>query len=1448
MHVLKHVERMERDGMLPAIVLNDWLSLNCPKYVLDRRSQTLIDEFKETMHAISADNTCTILNLLPQYVVKGGQFDEAAGKYPLYEQQVGKWMSLIVRMLRGPGEANRHINAKINDFKSLKKEGGGVAPEVLQRIQEARNFEIQLVKGLFDDVLAKGVNAPDIDLLVSGFILLRPQSISNMSDADLYRAYLKTQKLNYLADVVEGPPVSYTVQMEALRDGSIVFRHKFEEGRLFIRAKLNRASRRVHWKGLNKLFGYPNNPSRTARMKSLSELVWDVAGADRAGRFDYHRDHTNLALVNKVLSLVNINSWGSLVAGLLLYAMGTPSCIKLFDFLERQKSWKLTPTGFMDMLKLITTSTRRSSVLPDGTPVMMEEMCCDSYLNLMAGVAIGDIDVEKELANRLIERPPVVAVYDESFIAPIGKDHQAWVDHARRSLRDTWKSILPESFGQQSLKEFAMRRREKGTSGSDRSRKMLIDGRPVTNMTKKLALENYTVREICTWIYKKATEEGIICEKGNELGKNRALIPTPIDHYVLACFSLNGVEGAMHKKFGLNKGLKGLDPARLQDRIMRSCRMLEGHIMTCEDFADFNAQCAGSTESLLYMVQWEVAAEKNVHPDVLDAIKWHAKSHVNKYITVKGKRVRIYQGLFSGTFATDIGNTLHNITIEEVNYNSLVEVFPWLAELVWGSDLEKGLSKDYPHVDHCAQGDDVFNCTHRLLAPFAHQHKVNSDWILQPTKLKAGKEAEFLRTFITGSSITGFSSRSIASLNTRDPEAREISSVEARVSAKLRLLDVCSRRGVSDPAVRFLARSLIDQGRRVSFGRKDRAGVTVPLTALQGHPLDGGWGVVGPGQAYSVMPRGLDPWRSYLLNLRQVELTSDNAAIHDWVVAVSEELGSMAWDVPRTEMILEDELKQAAIDNKLGKDIIRQLKVVASTFLAAYDKVRGNAVAKCAAWMTLMPGRDRAVYVPPTSRQAGRLSDLLLKWSEVERCVDPTMPPFRSSYCIFSDTLLRLMVSSRTCELDGWSYNPWRHLNLDVPVRRIYPWMQRNQRRQAEMNGKARADELMALYALGGVVKWPQLLSPEEVEEFRVHLGTVELGAHEVSGGGYRIRGVSHAVSLIDMSTYGRRVVERRSSGAGVNDWLIEVASRLNIQQYCMGRPAMFRPLPCDLFLTLLPILTDDERVLRYVASFRRPGQAPEIEEAMMLATVVVAALADVRFTGLFRGNNFDHSLLLFQTQLRENLLCSKPVNITGLELMYDWLHVVQSVPGALGALRCTCAAQESSSLRGWEAELSEVYSGVLSAEWSGQRPPIHTSVMRMITSTPFKSLSQVAVAFHLSQRDAFIWCMKNSKVPGASTNGFYQGVLRADETGGGNLLGLLLDSGGYPCSGTGRFLTPTISKYLHQMAVTNYLQDRVEGAARCGVCSEANEALVRMHASVFITGFSARVLNTQRN
>ncbi|QVT76732.1 RdRp [Bemisia tabaci toti-like virus 1] len=480
-------------------------------------------------------------------------------------------------------------------------------------------------------------------------------------------------------------------------------------------------------------------------------------------------------------------------------------------------------------LKDLSTGLKRCSTLPDGTPVSDNLVAKFMYWELACGRALMLSDWHQEYLDRCTttyhitthlpsNKPPR---WREEVTGHVEEDPRFY-ELLTNYMVQLLNIVIPTRIRKETFKAFLLRRSEWMTSGSSSGEAVTINGKryPVNKRGWSETLDvNYYAQLLYT---SEPIEEATASEK-MESGKARAIYGTKPLHYVISSYATDKFEERLRLVQGLEKGVSGLEG--LVREIKRASLSSSEHHLTMLDFANFNIQHSPRSQAVLHEVCHRLGPEHHAPIDWLQAHLWLAKSKYNMWVELPGTdgstqrtRVRVVQGLFSGTKTTDLTNTALNWCYVRVAKQLVAEQYA-LHPL--------GL-----YTVH--QGDDIWLSNLLVVWSAILFYTMNSmGFVFAPTKQMIGlHRGEYLRVLSTHGQAIGYLARSIVNMLIKPVQQAMPLTPNENLSSTNTALGTLSRRGLPFVSLVALHFDLSRHWRKLRAFPGDPTAIALPLKVV----------------------------------------------------------------------------------------------------------------------------------------------------------------------------------------------------------------------------------------------------------------------------------------------------------------------------------------------------------------------------------------------------------------------------------------------------------------------------------------------------------------------------------------------------------------------------------------------------------------------------------------
>lgn len=802
--ILIDVIRLEHAGILPAFLLNEWLSINAPTFKLDT---------DELLISLSCDLGVDLgsyrrneIDALPSWVRSPKLY--SVGLVWADSHECYAFIEDALRMRYDMSPTNKEVKTRYKKYKG-----------------EPINKDYQYVRYI------QGEGAIHPNLVITG----------NGGNVEGERLTLTARAAVPRPSVVwNQPPVIY-------KRGNVTTHIFRRDNNLYPFVQIEQSGsnvQRIHYKSLDDVFDFANLMNQKRNNVYVSNFVFNAINNDKFKGTEFVVNGQTMGrrgIMNLILRLFPVGTWATIVVGAMILAMGNPYALKMLEYLEEIKIWEYNNVGILKVFGAIGDTLRRVRMWPNGRPATMEECLVCSYWQTFCGRMPIPVDWEAEKAKR-INKPSekFVPIYQDSFLEVTGRDEVLYEKYARSALQPMWDELHKVQVVDMSWADAVQARYNWKTQGSDNSKRIFIEGVRAKSQTKAATLENYSSAEMLEWLLTQPLEVAVATLK-DELGKARALYASDMKHYLISCYAATGIETNMHKLEYFEKGYKGETASKTVSWRYGLAYKQHKHSQECIDYKDFNAQHTAYDQWLLYDEQVLSAKRHDSHPDAIKAMEWHRDSNLNKWIKFGPEiTLKVLNGMNSGTRNTDATNSFLNALYWRVAKLGLLHLFPWLKEYVTNDTIYS--PKDEGTFYKTFQGDDVMMGGDILLNAFMHQHMNNSGLIFQTKKQFEGEYSEYLRNIYSPNGVYGFLARAVGAYMTSPFKSEDVTDPQERLLATRSHLTVANCRGLSEAMCSMLYDMEINKQRKVKSSKYDKSRVTVPLSIVEKPKFNGGWG------------------------------------------------------------------------------------------------------------------------------------------------------------------------------------------------------------------------------------------------------------------------------------------------------------------------------------------------------------------------------------------------------------------------------------------------------------------------------------------------------------------------------------------------------------------------------------------------------------------------------
>lgn len=611
-----------------------------------------------------------------------------------------------------------------------------------------------------------------------------------------------------------------------------------------------------------------------------------------------------LRMLNEALSAIPIGTANQRAVAIVINRLFVPKAQRIFTFFKNTNLFMAEENVVTHRLKAAATIARKTSALPGLGNLSPEEVGILPGLDLTTGRIRHKTDWEAELQNRTCQTIPI---WDRGSSSP----SQFWVNETAALEKTNPNGPLQEEFlrklygnvhaimlqligGRKVLEgfeEFYERRHEwvaSGSAGGTRLSDQQLAAAKAANHAisssvsnkrlSKRAWAEMTPFSAVKAVFAAAPFEHATASEKFENGKSRAIYGVEPFHYVISSYATKGMEGRLNQVDGIEKGCNPTNVSK--DELGRCAMTTEKAALECTmfDYADFNRQHTPQAQAMIFRAAAAIGKKLCCHPDWIAANLWIAEGKFNMTASLPthgASRVKVHQGMFSGTRSTDLINTILNrayyLTAKQEVYTKY--------------KLEP--LKEYS----VHQGDDVWLTNAKPGWAAAMYYQLNMyGFIFQDSKQMFGpRQGEFLRVQYHDGLAIGYTGRAIVNYVTRPIQSDEMLEPNELGTSISNTCSLLYRRGVNRDGVRVIWADLVNHFMAVGAHTYDQARVRIPIASVVQPRLLGGLGCPPPfsriadGEIKTLpaLPRRSNPPTSGMAEVLPSGMS------HDWISHIS---------------------------------------------------------------------------------------------------------------------------------------------------------------------------------------------------------------------------------------------------------------------------------------------------------------------------------------------------------------------------------------------------------------------------------------------------------------------------------------------------------------------------------------------------------------------------------
>jgi len=525
----------------------------------------------------------------------------------------------------------------------------------------------------------------------------------------------------------------------------------------------------------------------------------------------------------------------------------------LIGYATDHKLWSLPSLQRSEAFKLVSTCVRAYGRLPGHcTRLTGDELLASMGWEYGRGRYTMHSDREKELRER--SRATGHLRVTEIFANAAKTNPEGVFGHAdadpmfyemlSEELMDVAAEVISPHNIKRSIKDHLIERHEWLASGSARNSEVSIDGE-VYRGSKRTVGERLSSEELYARIVNAyPSEHGTGSEK-HENERARLLLSVPEEHYYITSIVTCGIETRLHRVPGIEKGLTGLDRMIGEVKKMRDA----GGTRTVmdADYANFNIQHTPEAMRAVFESFLRVGMRMGACSDWIWCVNWVIKSIELRSFDFIGclghdaTKYRARQGMFSGTRATDVYNTILNRAFFGVALKVLQTQFGVSPRAIY----------------HVHQGDDIhMSCEYvsAAVGVWLMLRLMGLDMQKNKQLLGAGC-AEFLRVMYVDGRGRGIPARALINLLLKPLQSSDGDEPLETIPAMFDTVQVLRRRGLSLISCQVIYEDQLRLCSRISLKARDYGAPTVPRVLIYGCRLQGGFGMSPPGYRPVALPR-----------------------------------------------------------------------------------------------------------------------------------------------------------------------------------------------------------------------------------------------------------------------------------------------------------------------------------------------------------------------------------------------------------------------------------------------------------------------------------------------------------------------------------------------------------------------------------------------------------------
>lgn len=535
----------------------------------------------------------------------------------------------------------------------------------------------------------------------------------------------------------------------------------------------------------------------------------------------------HVKIINQVFMDFPLGTMESIISMSLINALGNPRYNDMRKLMVQDNVCCMTHGQYNSYTKAVGVAARRSSKLPDGSPLSEHDVCLLSYWEMCIARSLSVTDWAEE---KKIRCGPYVPLKLPTTPGPPSYYTNKMV--LNKLYTELYKILKPIVLGvdnKVSWPEFVRRRQMWIAGGSAGGEHIVVDGEKI-RIDKRVYFEKTSSEEMDTWLESEPIIRAVGSEKF-EISKARSIYGADPKSYAILTYLTSRFESYLSKDDGFEDGQTGLP--ELCNMFKRMHAMTEKEMIAAMvDFTDFNYQHTHQAQSLVFEVIKDLLIAQGAHPDMIKAAKWAVAANMNQHVKFPGsdKYIRTTQGLFSGVRTTNFANTLLNKAYYKVAHNEVI----------------KNMGLQPRHLLNIHKGDDVWisnKSVEYAMALFASMQCMGLQF-RNSKQLFGTNVGEFLRVRYWKGGMGGYLCRAIGTFLLKPTQSAEGSAPSVLLQGLCSQINILYRRGLHLEACTLLWDATVNFWS--NYRHKNFKDVRVPKSVVEKDFLRGGLDLGAP--------------------------------------------------------------------------------------------------------------------------------------------------------------------------------------------------------------------------------------------------------------------------------------------------------------------------------------------------------------------------------------------------------------------------------------------------------------------------------------------------------------------------------------------------------------------------------------------------------------------------